>query len=618
MPVTGQHDVMFMPWHAHFILTDHRWNIYALLYQKFGDIVLTHPGIWTPYPYAFYFLTSIWLKILDGFHLIQVANWITTWDVAYPARYVFLFKLLYLFFDLGVGIALYKHFNIKAWALWSWSSIVLYTPFLMGQNDIYATAFMAWGLCAASQAISINATGERKATSLIPSHWAICSAVLLGLGATFKLFPIILLPPVILVLERRWYKRLTLLLIGLIVLTSSIIPFLHTPIFFNEVLLNHEGVQLFREVTIFGINVSPFLVGYLCLCLFLFWGEIKTSSIYTPWLLGLAIFAWVFLWTPIPFYWLIWLMPMLCVMSARNIRFFTIWILLQGIFPLLVANQNQELGIALPIHLSPEFRLPNLITALAINVSSLSRLIQAGWPIISAGLVACFILCLVFSYQAFQSNRNGQPSDQFRIFPVVFIPIGVFFLIGLTNLIASSNLLVFNENKNWQEQSVTAGDILTQKLEAARPTINGLRLRVGEVQNAVIAIHVCLNRLGDAQPLVCDQGQSVNQPDDSTLTIVFKKPISLIVGEKLQVQLSVDSSSAPFNVYYDAANGDLEQNQKPLGSSLDIQYLYSFDLNRAFHSLVLQNFLGDKVLIGVWICVVVFTFFTLGWQLKRN
>lgn len=65
----------------------------------------------------------------------------------------------------------------------------VYTPFLMGQNDLYPTTCMAWGLCAASVAVKKGETLSRQ--RWIPGPWSLLSIVLLGLGATYKFFPLI-------------------------------------------------------------------------------------------------------------------------------------------------------------------------------------------------------------------------------------------------------------------------------------------------------------------------------------------------------------------------------------------------------------------------------------------
>jgi len=47
MPVTGQHDVMFMAWQANFVTQGHL-HVYEYLYEQFGEAVMSHPAVWAP------------------------------------------------------------------------------------------------------------------------------------------------------------------------------------------------------------------------------------------------------------------------------------------------------------------------------------------------------------------------------------------------------------------------------------------------------------------------------------------------------------------------------------------------------------------------------------------
>jgi hypothetical protein len=139
---------------------------------------------------------------------------------------------------------------------------------------------------------------------------------------------------------------------------------LTTPTFIDGVLLNPEGAQIFREIHLFGVTVSPFLLSYSILLGYL----IITPVTHTPkmvWHTAFIIIALLFLWTPGMFYWLIWITPFLIGAIYRSQKLVFVWFLLQLTFAITIVNQHRELGIALPIHLAHIFNMPNLLTAIA-------------------------------------------------------------------------------------------------------------------------------------------------------------------------------------------------------------------------------------------------------------
>ena len=132
----------------------------------------------------------------------------------HPARLVFLFKLAYLPFDLSIGYMLHRLSGRIGLALWAWSPAAIYTPFMMGQNDVYATAFAVMGVYTASKAL-LPHTSTPTRSSWRPANLSILSAIFLGLGSIFKLFPLFLLPPLILILEKKAGARLLMLAVGI-------------------------------------------------------------------------------------------------------------------------------------------------------------------------------------------------------------------------------------------------------------------------------------------------------------------------------------------------------------------------------------------------------------------
>jgi len=608
MPLTGQHDVMFMPWQAHFMIVERNLNVYALLHKLFGDIVMIRPGVWAPYPFGFYSLTAVWEWVLNGLQLIHVAGWNQIWEVAQPARYVFLFKLIYLIFDLALGWTLYKTAGVKAMALWAWSSAAIYTPFLMGQNDIYPTAFTTFGLYTAGLAVKTRADSDWK--GFFPGWRSLLPVIFLGLGANFKFYPLILLPPLAFLLERSWKKRIFLVTAGCLIVAVAAIPFLHTSTFVNGVLFNREGIQLFREVSILGIQVAPFLIGYLALCIFLFFSARQFLSEIEPWMVGLGVLVWMFLWTPTPFYWMIWLLPMLVVLGSRSRLFFGVWLVLQVAFSVQIIELHPELGIGLPVHLAQEFSLPSLVTALRIGHQNLYRLLTDILPFVHWVFTATYLLILFALFREKNGFANRSLSGIGRRLPafLLYVPLSVLFITLGLNLLFANNLLAPTLIKNWQEIQISQNDELSQSLAVYDSPVNGVKLQLPPGSNDLSRVEVCLFERSQGDPLACQSAGKAEILDDRALFIRFADPVPINPSDNYTLKLHVIPKHGKAALYYDPQPGNLNLNSEMIGSTLNLTGIYSFSVGNAFQQLVVRNVLADPVLLILWFLTIIFVF----------
>ncbi len=125
-------------------------------------------------------------------------------------------KLSYLFFDIFTALLLYKLVDPRkatlAFSLWIFNPINLYASYMMGQFDIIPTFFTI---------ISIY---------LITKNKLGLAALALGGGIAFKLYPIFLLIPLLILAKSFWTK------VKLLILAFYLMVFLFCPIFHPEVL----------------------------------------------------------------------------------------------------------------------------------------------------------------------------------------------------------------------------------------------------------------------------------------------------------------------------------------------------------------------------------------------
>ena len=563
------------------------------------------PAVWAPYPYGFYLFTAGWLELLSKLSLVDLDTWQSVWNVSHPARLVFLFKLIYLPFDLGIGYILYKVCGHMGLTLWAWSPLAIYTPFMMGQNDIYPTAFAVAGTYAASKAIQI--TYQNQSPSLLPGKWAVLTSVFLGIGSIFKIYPLLLLPPLVLIIEKRWWQRLILLGTGCSFFGLASLPFIATPAYVNGVLFNPEGSKIFQEIQLFSTSISPFLLSYLVLLAYLITADVLPNHRpHLAWFISLIVIAMLFLWVPAPLYWLVWMIPFSISVISKAPRLLLTWALLQLAFPLLLVNEHRELGVALPIHLAKIFNLPNLPTALAVTHPTIYRAFITLLPVVRNLLVVALLVAIWHSVgNLIQSSRSVEYHPRLRWW--MGLPTAVLLLSLTVNLLFSRDLLSQNNWYRWQPLTLSAGDYILQELSTERREITGVRLRFTEIAPSA-NLEVCVYRDGDItqEPIACASRNTTEEVENRVLYFTFEKPIFLENTHpiaKIQIQGTGATITLPYTT---SANKVLWLNETRLNGSLDISTLSSFKITEAFGKLVIENVLQDS-----WLLVTIVTITTL-------
>lgn len=624
-PLAGQHDVMFMAWQAHFINLGHL-NLYAYLHRAFGDTVLG-PIVWAPYPYGFYAYTAGWLWLLERLQVVDLAQWSAVWEVAHPARLVFFLKLAYLPFDLGIGYLLSRcggrRASPLAWALWAWSPLAVYTPFLMGQNDLYAVAALTAGVFGAYRAL-----GSPRANRRAGLAWAAFSALALGVGAAFKVFPLIWLPVLALLLPFGWWMRLLYLALGVSPFVVSTLPFLRTPAFVQGVLTNPEGVKIFRELDLLGFPFAPFLAVYAGLLLFLAARSGQRSRPEAAWEASLLLMAALFLLTPAPFYWWIWLAPFLAAVVAlsagpRRTWGLLVWACFGLVFALLLQNQHRELAAGLPVHLSGEFNFPNLTEAARLTAPTLARLLQWLWVALNSAMAALFLVMIIYPAQGLLQGGSPAPSRAAGEDPRParrFIPLPLL-LTGLAllgSLFAARRLVAAPLAAAWETRELASGmGSLLQSLPAGAPAVNGARLRYLPAAGAPAAsLQACLVDLEPTadEPLACARADTGQALEGKYLYFLFDRPVPVEPGREYGLQFQVLGEEGAVTLpYAPDLPGELRWGPELLPGRLDLAFLHTFSPASAAGTLLVENILRDPALLLGLPLTVLLTFAAAAW-----
>ena len=265
---------------------------------------------------------------------------------------LFIIKLPYLFLDIFLGFTLTKLFkNIKQkkliFILWMLNPVTLYATATMGVFDIIPTL---------TTTLAVVALKEKKLNK---------SALLLGLGAAFKSYPLFLLPFVVLGNQRNWFKKIKLTLIGLSPYILSFIPFWSSPAFRHMVFSPKSQKMLFMSLPVSGAEgLFPFVIGTVLLYLLAF----KNKNLFTRFYqYFLAFFLLLFSVTHYHPQWFLWISPFLIIELVTD-RFKNLYLVLGlfacFIFIVLMFDPSLNVGLFTPVN-SNLATLPGLANFLA-------------------------------------------------------------------------------------------------------------------------------------------------------------------------------------------------------------------------------------------------------------
>lgn len=208
-----------------------------------------------------------------------------------------LLKLPYLIFDLLIAFILMRLVDPKkallVFLFWMFNPVNLYATYMMGQFDIIPTFFSL---------LSVYFINRNKL------YWA---ALALGTGTAFKLYPIFLLIPLI-VLGRNFLDKFKLIILAILPYLLSIAPYITSASFRSTALFaNQSSKSLYAAIPVSGgesILLFPLSLVFFYLVI---WSK-KVEKIYF-WRLYLIPLLLFFIFTHFHPQWLIWITPFLIV-----------------------------------------------------------------------------------------------------------------------------------------------------------------------------------------------------------------------------------------------------------------------------------------------------------------
>ena len=345
MPITLHSDLWAVSFAQYFFAFKGILNIYdflahlpadSLLAQNYGTNFFTYP------PLA-YFSLGIFGFILRPFfdasfwgNLAAFLPQVLT-NSQLP-RHLFLTKLPYLFFDLGVLallLTLFEESKKKQLAalLWLFNPLAFYTSYMIGQFDIIPVFFSV---------LALYFVKKQK------PFWAAFS---LGIGGAFKMFPHFFLP-FLAVNQDGLSRRIKLLLFGFLPYFLSLLPFLGSAYFRQTVLFSSQSQKMFfAKVPVSGAeSLSLFLVIYI----FVFGlALIKKVELWKWFLAVLLLFFAVTHYHP---QWFLWITPFLVIFTTEYPQFASLSAVLYCCWLVITLLFEPSLSISLFAPIFPELK----------------------------------------------------------------------------------------------------------------------------------------------------------------------------------------------------------------------------------------------------------------------
>lgn len=298
---------LIMPFFFHPDLKDHHQrtnylytqgvlNIYDFLRQ---DSYTKEHNLDFSYPPLAYFTIGSYQYLISPILGSDFQKWTRDYsDYRYNTplvfRYLFSLKFIYLIFELLTGLLIYKLLiNSKrqklALALWFLNPINLYAISAIGQFDIIPSflsvlCYFLWN--------------KKK---------ILLAGLSLGTAVAFKTYPLLFLPFYLLT-KNSLKEKIVFLVTSLGIYGITILPFLNSKAFQNDVLFSGLSTRIFQlKISIADQHLSVFIILYLLLILI----NIFLKSKIPLYIFFASTLAIVFSITRFHPQWIVWLIPFL-------------------------------------------------------------------------------------------------------------------------------------------------------------------------------------------------------------------------------------------------------------------------------------------------------------------
>lgn len=327
------------------------------------------------YPPLTYFTLGGIMTALKPFYGGEFVSWIEGYGndllsvITHPHvwRYLFLMKIPYLLFDFLALIFLLRFFSKEreqrlALKYWWLNPIVIYLPYVWGQFDIIPTALMLVGVWLG--------TKNKPYTC----------ALLFGLAASFKNYPLILLPFIAIIFGKNIWHMIKLMIVGILPFVLTTMPFWSHEFFRKTVLFSWQSQKMMDFMWAIGGSdgVYPFFIGYFLIIMWsLYRLRFRSDQIFTPMVMTLT---WYYATTNFHQQWFMWVLPYLVILAVRDNKLRLIGLGVVALFFLRLVEIQANVTNELFIWLAPAFDdLPKsrYLVALAYDIHKFRNIINS-------------------------------------------------------------------------------------------------------------------------------------------------------------------------------------------------------------------------------------------------
>lgn len=265
-----------------------------------------------PLPYFFLGGTSLlttW-AVDPVIHNNFIMNFTSTLGNIQLNLLLLLLKLPYFIFDIAIAyllMSLFKEKKEKIWVfgLWMFNPINLYATYMIGQFDIIPTF-----LSVAALYLVYKNKDKLENSSLISS------AILLGLGASFKIFPLLFILPLAFV-KKSWWGRIKIVVTAGITYLLTAFPFILSAGFRRTAMLAGQTTKSFyAQIPISGgESIILFLAAVIFLYVVFFYHKTKVEDLWKRFFIMLLTF---FIFTHYHPQWFLWIMPFFVIDLVKS------------------------------------------------------------------------------------------------------------------------------------------------------------------------------------------------------------------------------------------------------------------------------------------------------------
>ncbi|EKE12923.1 MAG: hypothetical protein ACD_13C00119G0004 [uncultured bacterium] len=310
-------------------------DIYSHIAENKKDLPLKDSFVYFPLTYL---TLGVHQAVLSPILGNQFDAWLSNADsvgmVTDPNifKYLLALKLPYLILDIVIAFILLSYFADRKWGkkaftLWLFNPFTIFIIYGFGNVDIFPVTLTLLAL------------------SFIKKDRKIPAALMLGLAAGFKIYPLLFVPFLILT-GKSFKERLSLGIIPFAVFGLISLPFL-SPTFFESTLISGLTTRMFNP----GFNVGfgeSIIVGLMLLSSLFFyaWFKDKRPNMFNYWFTVLLI---IFSFSHFHVAWLLWIAPFVVILAIEKEKF-SLPLLMLAVASILIPLLYQDRSMSISLY----------------------------------------------------------------------------------------------------------------------------------------------------------------------------------------------------------------------------------------------------------------------------